>query len=174
MASLLENLIDVLKTEDLEYKSLVELSRTKTPVIIQGNLEELEKITDEEQIIVGRIHSLEKKRVEVLSDIGNVLNKDVEHLKLANLIKMLGKSPKEQKVLAEVHDRLRETIADMQQVNEHNRMLIEQSLELINFNMNIFRAMKAAPETANYTKKAMNSGYHMGCAIEFGGFDAKQ
>lgn len=174
MASLLENLIDVLKTENEEYKSLVELSRTKTPVIIAGNLEELERITDEEQIIVGRINSLEKKRVEVLSDIGNVLNKDVEKLKLSNLITMLGKSPREQKILAEVHDELKKTIANMQQVNEHNQTLIEQSLELIDFNLNIFRAMKAAPETANYTNRAMNSGYHMGNAMEFGGFDAKQ
>lgn len=174
MASLLENLIDVLKTEDSEYKKLVQLSRTKTPVIIQGDLGELERITDEEQIIVGKINALEKKRMEVLSDIGNVLNKDVKQLKLANLISMLGKSPKEQKILSEVHDELKKTIADMQQVNQHNQMLIEQSLEIVDFNMNILRAMKAAPETANYTKKAMNSGYHMGSPMEFGGFDAKQ
>ena len=174
MASLLENLIDVLQTENSEYKSLVELSRTKTPVIINGNLEELERITDEEQLIVGKINSLEKKRTEILKDIGNVLNKDVEQLKLANLIRMLGKTPREQKILAEIHDDLKKTIADMQQINQHNQMLIEQSLEIVDFNLNIFRAMKAAPETANYTNKALNSGYHMGSAMEFGGFDAKQ
>ena len=47
MASLMENLMAVLDSENAEYETLLELSRRKTPVIVAGNLEELEKITDE-------------------------------------------------------------------------------------------------------------------------------
>ena len=104
--------------------------------------------------------------------MSNVLNKDVEKLKLTNLISMLDKSPKEQKQLREVHDQLKTTMADMQQINSHNQDLIRESLELVEFNMNVVRSMKAAPETANYTRYAETSGIRMGTPP--GVFDAKQ
>ena len=53
MASLVENLIDLLEQENSEYEKLLELSMKKTPVIIEGDISKLEEITDEEQIIVG-------------------------------------------------------------------------------------------------------------------------
>ena len=52
MASLMETLIDVLDKESAEYEKLLELTMKKTPVIVSENLDELAKITDEEQIIV--------------------------------------------------------------------------------------------------------------------------
>ena len=38
--------------------------------------------------------------------------------------------------------------------------------------MNLLQSMKAAPETANYTRNAYNSGAQMG--VTSGNFDAKQ
>ena len=68
MASLMENLIDVLYKEAIEYETLLGLSMKKTPVIVENNLAELQKITDEEQEVVGRIHSLDKERLSVTKD----------------------------------------------------------------------------------------------------------
>ena len=95
MASLMENLISVLEAEASEYEILVGLSTNKTPVIIKGDLAALQQITDEEQIVVGRIQHLEKQREEVIGDIANVINKDVKDLKLVNLIEMLRDRPEE-------------------------------------------------------------------------------
>ena len=78
MASLLENLIDVLDKENTEYEKLVVLSDRKTPVIIQGDIDTLGSITEQEQEIVGIIQQLEKQRTEALADIANVVNRDVE------------------------------------------------------------------------------------------------
>ena len=85
MASLMENLIEVLEQESKEYEGLLSLSQKKTTIIVGGNLEELQKITDDEQELVSRISHLEKKRTETTADIANVLNKDVKSLKLVNL-----------------------------------------------------------------------------------------
>ena len=93
MASLMENLIEVLNLESQEYENLLGLSMKKTPVVIAGELEELAKITDEEQIVVGRINRLELKRQEVFADIANVMNKDVKTLLLTDLIEMLKSRP---------------------------------------------------------------------------------
>ncbi len=171
MASLIENLIDVLQQETAVYEELLGLSMKKTPVIVAGDLQALQQITDEEQDAVGRLHHLESRRSEVVKDIANVMNMDVETLKLANLIKMLESRPQESGRLAQVHDKLRDVVHSTQRVNEQNRELIANSLEMVEFDLNLLQAMKAAPETANYNRGAYSAGETMGA--ERGGFDAK-
>lgn len=172
MASLMENLINVLEAETSEYEILVGLSTKKTPIIIKGDLAALQQITDEEQIVVGRIQHLEKQREEVIGDIANVINKDVESLKLVNLIEMLRDRPVESGKLAEVHDKLKDVVHRMERVNDQNRELIQNALEMVEFDLNILQSMKAAPETANYNRGAYTSGDMMG--TNAGRFDAKQ
>lgn len=172
MASLMENLIDVLESEASEYEILVGLSTKKTPVIIQGDLTALQQITDEEQIVVGRIQRLERKREEVIGDIANVINKDVADLKLVNLIEMLRERPAESRKLAEVHDKLKDVVYRMERVNDQNRELIKNALEMVEFDLNVIQSMKAAPETANYNRGAYSAGSVIG--VNEGRFDAKQ
>ncbi len=78
MASLVENLISVLEQENTEYEALLELSRKKTPVIVQGDIVRLQEITDEEQNIIDRIYNLEMKREGHVRDIADVINRDVK------------------------------------------------------------------------------------------------
>lgn len=172
MASLMENLIDVLNKENSEYEVLLALSQKKTPIIVEGNLEELQKITDDEQLVVAKINQLDKQRVEVTKDIANVLNKDVETLKLANIIVLLEQRPAEQRLLAMAHDKLQMTVKNLQRVNEQNDELLRNALEMVNFEMTLLQAQKAAPETANYNRGAYNVGNTMG--VVSSGFDAKQ
>lgn len=172
MASLMENLISVLQLEGNAYEELLELSMKKTPVIVSGDLEGLQKITDEEQIVVAKINHLDAKREEVTKDIANVLNKDVAKLKLADIIDMLSQRPVEQKILSEAHDKLKNVTGHMARVNEHNKELLQQSLEMVEFDMNLIHSMRSAPQTANYNRRAYSSGTIMGRSN--GGFDAKQ
>lgn len=172
MASLMENLIDVLNRESSEYEALLELSQRKTTIIVSNNLENLQKIMDEEQELVGRVSNLEKKRIEVTADIANVLNRDVSTLKLADLINILSNRPQERKALEDVHDRLQVSVRGLQRVNEQNMELLKNAMEMIEFDMNLLQAMKTAPETANYNRGAYNAGETMGAYT--GGFDAKQ
>ena len=125
----MENLIAVLQQECEEYNGLLELSDRKTPVIVAGDLDQLQKITDEEQEWVGRIAHLEKKRAEITADIADVLNKDVKTMKLRDLVQMLSARPAEQRQLSEACDGLREAVDQVQAVNERNRDLIQHSLE---------------------------------------------
>ena len=172
MASLMENLISVLEEEGKVYEELLELSMKKTPIIVNGDLEGLQKITDEEQMIVAKINRLDTKREEVTKDIANVLNRDVTKLKLADIIQMLSARPVEQNKLAAAHDRLKTVVGQMTRVNEQNRELIKSSLEMVEFDLNLLHSMKSAPQTANYTRGAYNSGSFMGRSS--GRFDAKQ
>ncbi len=172
MASLMEDLISILEQEDSLYEDLLKLSMSKTPVLISGDLEALSRITEDEQEIVNKVNALDKKREEGMKDIANVLGKDVKTLKLTDLIEILRSRPAEQNRLAAIYDKLSDTIGQMKRTNEQNRELIESSLEMVQFDMNVLQAYKAAPETANYSKNALNSGAYMGNTK--GGFDAKQ
>lgn len=84
----------------------------------------------------------------------------------------LTKKMQEQALLAGVHDRLRTAVRGLQRVNEQNRELLAEALELVNFEMGMLQAAKLAPETANYTRGAYSSGDTMGVSSR--GFDAKQ
>jgi len=172
VASLLENLIDVLDRENVQYEKLVVLAESKTPVIVAGDIENLGKITEDEQEIVGIIQGMEKQRDKFLADIANVVNRDVETLKLIDLIQMLDKMPDQQQKLQDVQKRLRATIDKLREVNDKNQMLLAERLDMVDFNLNMIRAMKSAPQTANYSRDAYTNGQSLG--IFHGGFDAKQ
>ena len=172
MASLMETLIEVLGQECDAYDELLALSQKKTQVIASANLENLQKITDDEQEAVGRVNHLDKRRMEVTTDIANVLNRDVETLKLSKMIELMSSRPGEQAKLAEAHDRLQSSVRELRRINEQNRELLENALEMVEFEMNILQASKAAPETANYNRSAYNSGTQMG--VDSVNFDAKQ
>ena len=158
--------------ESTEYEALLQLSQRKTPIIAGGDLAELQKITDEEQELVSRIHNLDKQRAGVTADIADVLNRDVNDLKLPNLITMLSARPAEQQALADSHDRLQAAVRGLKRVNEQNSELLNSALEMVEFEMNLLQASKAAPETANYNRGAYNAGDTMGVIDH--GFDAKQ
>lgn len=171
MASLIEELINTLEKENIEYEKLLELSKKKSEVIISRNIAALEKITDDEQIVVSRIVTLDSHREEVTGDIANVLNKDVKSLKISALINLLGKTPNEQKRLSQIHDKLQVTVSAIRTLNESNKQLIDQSLEMVEFDLNMIRSMRQAPETNNYGRLATSVGGTLGSVK---GFDAKQ
>lgn len=172
MASLMENIIAILNQEEQEYEALVKLSEEKTPIIIKGDLQELDRITGEEQLVVERIQRLEKDRIQTMKDIADVTNHASEELKIPDLITMMSSRPGEQVQLREVHAKLKETLGSMSAVNERNRELLKSSLEMVQFEMSLLQSMKQAPETADYNKNAYNTGSIMGSGTKR--FDTKQ
>ena len=146
MASLMENLMDVLEEEGGYYDALLELSMKKTEVIVSNDIPALQQITEQEQLLVDQVNDVDKRRMGIMEDMANVMNRDVGTLK--------------------------ETVKAMAQINEQNRELLQSALEMVEFDLNLVRGLKAAPQTAEYNKGAMNAGNYM--APSRGGFDAKQ
>lgn len=172
LASLMENLIDVLNRQYEEYEELLKLSEAKTDIIIKGDVPALSEMTEKEQEAVERVNLYDKKREEIMKDIANVINKDYNTLKLTNLIEMLPQRPEEQQKLTEVRDKLKDIALAMKKVNERNGILLKNSLEMVEFDLNLIREMRKAPETANYDRGAANTGDILGTGS--GLFDCKQ
>jgi len=170
MASLMEELIGFYENETELYKKLVVVSKRKTGIIVKGDIEALELCTEEEQDITTDIKNVDNHRVAKIKEMANVLNKPAEDLTIPNLIGFLKGRPQEQQKLDEVRKNLRAVLDEMKRVNDQNAMLLKQAMELVEFDLMLYKSMRQAPETANYDRRAYNTGQLLGS----GGFDAKQ
>ena len=167
----MEELISVLGAEQEIYEKLIPISEKKTLILIKEDLEELKKVTAEEQFLIDKVSFIDRKREEVIKNIGIVLNKDPKELDLNTLSKILAKQPEEKKAIANMHDSLRKTMKRLVEINEKNKSLIENSLEMIEFNMNFIQSTRMSTGGNNYDRNATTS-YNR--SINVGGFDAKQ
>ena len=170
MASLMDELLDVIEQEENHYRKLIGYSTEKTDAIVKADIRKLEDITNLEQDETSVLKNLETTRQSVLNDMAVVLHQDAEELTVQEMIHLLENQPEEQKKLAERRDSLHRTLDEMTKVNERNRVLLEQALDMVNFDLTLFKSLRQAPETANYDKNPNNTGDILGSA----GFDAKQ
>ena len=161
----------VMRSEDEIYKELLPVADRKTRIIIKNDLEALQEVTAQEQIMIEKITALERKRTEVINNIGTVLNRNPNTLNMKELIKLFQKQPEEQRKLSKIHDSLKSTLARLVEINDRNKSLIQQSLEMIEFNMNLIQSTRMSPGTNNYTKSASQWD---ASALQTGMFDAKQ
>ena len=76
MASLMQELLDVLGEEEKQYQNLVELNDTKREAVIQADLKELGTVTAKEQEIASVLANLANKRGGILNDMATVLGKE--------------------------------------------------------------------------------------------------
>lgn len=170
MASLVEELINVLTEEEKVYRTLAEYGEKKRQIIIDADIPELEKLTDMEQQASDSLLTMSNKQISLLKDIANVLGKTDEKMTVTKLIGYLGTQPDIQAKLSAARDNLLDAAADMKKINDLNSQLLAQAMELTEFDITLFKSMRQAPETANYNKNAYSTGDILGSS----GFDAKQ
>ena len=108
--------------------------------------------------------------MQVLADVATVLGKTGEKMTVSRLIACLGSQPKVQEQLTIARDNLIAAADKMKSLNDENIVLIQQAIELNEFDLTLFKSLRQAPETANYNKSAYNTGSLLGSS----GFDAKQ
>lgn len=173
LASLVEELVTVLQSEEELYRSLIPISERKTEILVRGDLKALQEVTDEEQELLDQASALGHKRDAVIQNMGMVLNRPGDQLDLVSLIELLAKQPEEKKRLSRLHDSLKQVMKRLVDVNEKNKNLIENSLEMIEFNMNFIQSTRMSPGNNNYDRNAASAG-NTGVNGAMGSFDAKQ
>ena len=171
MASLIENLITTLEEESSLYAELTKESMAKTPVIVANDLVRLQEANTKEQEIVDRITGVSHRRDQVLSEIATVLGKDAKTITVSEVITLMEKQPEFQHPLIIVRDKMLKQVEELKQISVHNRDLLQQSLEMTEYSINLIQSVSQAPETANYNKESY-SGITLGGT--YSSFDAKQ
>ncbi|HYE83659.1 MAG TPA: flagellar protein FlgN [Clostridia bacterium] len=128
-------IIDILKKEHGYYKDMLELSKSKKRIIVEGKVTELDKIVKLEQNMIFDIGQLERKREEEVTRLRAALNFNSAQVTISQLAKEL--QPELKKELEDIQDKLQETFSELKEVNDINGQLIEQSLEYIDYSINI-------------------------------------
>lgn len=171
MASLIEELMDTLDQEEKLYADLIPMQEEKKRAIVANDLNAIGKLGDEEQALVDRIGNLETKRMRIADDIATVLGKPPGTMKLEHIIRTLKNQPGEQKALQKLHDRLKRTIGRLQDLNIQNKELLQEAMEMLEFNMNVIRSTRMSSGSSNYSSNAAQVDLP---EVGGGTFDAKQ
>jgi hypothetical protein len=170
VASLIEDLLNIMTMEKDGYDRLYSLSEKKREAIVSQDLQRLEKIAGKEQKIGDELKSLENKRVRALRSMAVVLGHDNEELTVTSVIDLISKQPKEAAALTKARDELVRSANRMQVLNEQIQVLLKHAMEMVEFDMTLIKSMRGAPETGNYNRSAYNTGD----ILPGGGFDTKQ
>ena len=128
-------IIEILKKEYDYYRDMLELSKSKKRIIVEGKVAELDKIVKLEQNMIVDIGQLERKREEEVVTLCKALGIKSEQVTITELSKVL--QPELKNKLEDIREKLRETIEELKSVNDVNGQLIEQSLEYIDYSINL-------------------------------------
>ena len=176
MASLIENLIEELNQEYAIYEELLVVSREKTTAIVSNNLDRLRETTDKEQLYVDALTGLENKRRSTMGEIATVINKSKTEIKITDIIDFLDGQTNFQEPLMIINEKLAKIARQLYEVNGHNQNLIQESLSMIEYNINLIQNYSRAPETAEYSKDMFKKGGYTGMPAmeQTGKFDTSQ
>lgn len=133
--SLITELIDVLQQENAVYEDILKISKNKTNIIVEGKVKELESIVKIEQSLVLQMAKLEDKRESLVGRLSQELNIKPEDITISGLVKYLQDA--DSRKLKWVQDKLGNTLGELKESNELNSKLIKNSLDYINFSVNI-------------------------------------
>ena len=86
MASLVDELVNVLREETRLYMALEECADEKTRILVRADVPALERLTAIEQAKSDELLSLSNKQVQLLNDIKTVLGRQDEKLTVTTLI----------------------------------------------------------------------------------------
>lgn len=151
MKKMIEDLLLILGKERDIYQEAVQIAEEKQRVIIDGKIKELEKMTAREQALVASLVKLENMRGIVLQDL--VKSLEVDHVNtLTDLMAFLDEASKQK--IEVVKSELASAIFSLRDKNELNGKLIEQSLDMVNLNLDLMGALE---NDGRYTPKASDS-----------------
>lgn len=150
MDNLINNLISVLGEEADIYCGVLKISKDKTTVIIEGRVNDLEKLVKLEQSCIMQLSKLESDREGLISKVSALAGTKPEDITISGLMENVKDEQKE--ALKELQDRIVNVIGELKNMNDLNSRLIKNSLDYINFSLGLFTDMGS--EGNNYDTKA--------------------
>ncbi len=145
-AELVKSLIHILNQENDIYDTLYKISNNKKELIIGGKVNELENIVKIEQSLIIKISRLEDEREKIVGQLCSLLGQKPEEVTISWLATQLGDQEADQ--LENCRNRMLKNINALKDNNELNSKLIKNSLEYIDFSINMMTSIDSI--TNNY------------------------
>lgn len=149
-------------------EQLVNLSQRKRDILVQGNIDSLSKLIQEESKLVRILGKMEEERIFQMKEYLKSRGILSEEFTLAQLLQIIPEKA-DQAEIQELADKLQKTIQQLQQHNELNAKLIQDSLKYVNDSIELMTDQ--SKETINYQRPAGNAKAQSTSARSF--FDTK-
>lgn len=154
----MENMIttfqEILKKELTIYMQILSISQKKTDIIIKGKISELDMLVKEEQELISALGKLESSREEVIIKICEALNLKSSEVTMTDILEKL--HPNQASALNVIRNKLLELTSELKTINDNNGKLIKNSLEFIDFSINVLS--DAANPGNNYNSTGYSGG----------------
>ena len=141
--------------ENRQYTELLDLSNNKTTAIVKGDVGQLQEIFGKEQKLIDILNRLEMERQSCVADICKILHLSAAEVKVSQIVRLLEKKQAEHDALEQSYLSLKKTVNQLTQVNDNNRLLLKESMDMIEFEINLAKNASMAPQTANYERERM-------------------
>jgi len=116
------------------YNQLKELAAQKRQYLIKGNIDELNEVTNQEELHIFQLGKLEEQRENCFSQLIDLGGFD-QSCSFKELIPQLPEE--EQSKLGQVLEEFTAVIQKLVDINQENTSLIQQSLRFINFTADV-------------------------------------
>lgn len=133
MAGMVENLQKTLNEQLQCYEALNTLAKQKQTCLMYKNVDELKIVVQREEEFIGRILVLDKQARGSIKDLALVLGVRNKNFKLEEVIERC--DAEERAVLTELRKQIVQKMDTLKRQNDVNTVMINQSLELINFSI---------------------------------------
>lgn len=134
-ATWLTNLIKALEYEEMLMGNLLVLGREKTDLLMKNRPLDLQALNAKEMQLVEQMNQLEKVRLQLNAKAAEQLGITEANPSVGMLCDKLDKDAA--RSLSAMRDRLRAVMQELQQRNAVNAELLKQSLEYVNFNLQL-------------------------------------
>lgn len=142
-----EELITLLTTMVNIYASILKLGKQKSAAVIAANMQELEALTQKEQLLLAQVAKLETARGRISGEIAAGYGVDAQN---ATLAKMRGLAePAVAEVLGRIADDFQKIFSELLPINKLNSELIEQALSYVGYNINLLTQNSIGPTYAS-------------------------
>lgn len=153
LKKLIENLEEQLASQQL----LLDLAKEKKDYLINGDISNLEGLLKREEEVIMKSGKLEDTRVKIHEELIYELNITKEESDesedntpvLSDLIEACEGEEKER--LEELFEELTRVMGELKEANQQNNQLIRQSLDYVNYALNLFT--QAEGNTGDYSSE---------------------
>jgi len=136
--SIVNELIGVLNGECEIYKEILSLAYKKKEIIIKGRVTELENLVKLEQSLLVKVGKLDRQREDLTRKLTELLGIDESEATITNICSKLDKNEADQ--LLAIKETFQDVLQELRDVNELNSRLVKNSLDYINFSINLLGA----------------------------------
>lgn len=125
------SLINTMKELVTIHEQLLEVTSRKKDVLIEGNIDALSKLIQEESKLVRSLGKLEEERMFQVKQFLDSKGLEAEGISLAQLLHLIP-TTEDREALQKEAEKLQQTVEEIRKLNELNAKLIQDSLAYVN------------------------------------------